>query len=77
MATTEMRWISVKDELPEDRQKVLTYYPCGHTPIQVQAFYLQYGGDGPWWIFGWHNHSLEDGRITHWMPLPDLPSKET
>lgn len=69
-----MRWISVKDRLPEDRQKILTYWPAGHTPIQVQTFYLQYGTSGPWWMFGWHNHLLKDGNITHWMPLPDPPT---
>lgn len=70
-----MKWISVKDQLPEDQQEILTYWP-ERDRIQVQRFYLQYGGDGPWWMFGWDNHLLESGDITHWMPLPDPPGKD-
>ena len=73
---TEMRWISVEDKLPEDQQEVLTCW-LEHKTIQVQTYYLEYGVPGPWWMFGWQNHLLSSRRITHWMPLPDLPSKET
>lgn len=72
MATAEMRWISVRDSLPNDQQEVLTYWPEGDQ-IQVQRYYLLYAGSGPWWMFGWNNHLLETGAITHWMPLPDPP----
>ena len=67
-----MEWISVKDRLPAHRQEILTYW-SESDQIQVQRYYLQYGGDGPWWMFGWQNHLLSKGRITHWMPLPDPP----
>ena len=70
-----MRWISVKDKLPNDHQEILTYWP-GYDQIQVQRFYLNYANLGPWWMFGWQNHSVEAGRITHWMPLPSPPVTE-
>jgi len=70
----EAKWISVKDRLPEDRQEVLTYWPM-RDQIQVQRYYYEYTSaeDGPWFMFGWQNHLLSEGRITHWMPLPDPP----
>ena len=67
-------WISVNERLPEYNQEVLTYWP-ERVMVQVQTFYESYGGSlGPWWMFGWQNHSLSSGHITHWMPLPAPPS---
>lgn len=69
-------WISVNEKLPEYNQEVLTYWP-ERNMIQVQTFYESYGNSsGPWWMFGWQNHSLSSGHITHWMSLPTLPSVE-
>jgi hypothetical protein len=69
-------WISVKDLLPNDRRQVLTYW-AAENQIELQTFYLGHGGTGPiWMLFGRQNHSLESGRITHWMPLLEVPVKE-
>jgi hypothetical protein len=68
-------WISVKDRLPDDQEEVLTCW-LEEKMIQVQTYYLEYAGSGPWWMFGWQNHLLSAGHITHWMPLPELPEDE-
>jgi len=66
------KWISIEEKMPEDRQDVLTYWPERRL-IQLQA----YVPDGPagmdWWLGGWQNLMVEDGNITHWMPLPEPP----
>jgi hypothetical protein len=62
-----MKWISVKDRLPEDWQEVIVYSP--DEDVQSGVFYSK--------ISGFQNDC--NGRtilvnITHWMPLPELPS---
>ena len=65
------KWVSVKDRLPEERQKVLTYFP-ERDMIQLQRHCKQAGASPcGFWIGA--VHWLEDSRITHWMPLPDPP----
>ena len=51
-------WISVKDRLPEDNERVITYAPNLEYPtfeISIQR--------------GWASR-CKAHRITHWMPLP-------
>ena len=69
------KWISVKDQLPDDQQEILTYW-AEKKMIDAQTYYLEYGTPGQWWMFGWQNHLLSSGRITHWMPLPEPPGVE-
>ena len=66
-----MEWISVDEQLPEDRQEVLTYWPK-RDQIQVHVFYEDYMGLGSWWMYGYQNNRLKDNQITHWMPLPAM-----
>ena len=70
-----MKWISVEEELPEDNQRVLTCWLGSYHPIQLQTFYGE-GTRGPdaWWLGGTQNHLVDDGCITHWMPLPEVPT---
>ena len=56
-----MKWISVKDRLPEPNQKVLAYR------ADSKGTYEEYR-----LCFGW---ALK-GAITHWMPLPEPPKEE-
>lgn len=59
-------WISVEDELPPKRQRVLVNDKCGSIGIDWQA--------GTSRIVGcWFVHS--NNSITHWMPLPEPPKE--
>ena len=74
---TVQEWISVKDRLPESKEKVLVY--GGRTEIwfngtkrpmpSIHTGYLRGFGEG--W-FGWDHHDYICD-VTHWMPLPELP----
>lgn len=79
-----MRWISVKDRLPELDQDVLVYakgkedgfLDCTHIVIsQRYTFHIFEWDKGveewqaPWPYF---NRNYE---VTHWMPLPELPKE--
>lgn len=58
------KWISVKDRLPKDMERVLAYYDK-HGEVNTTT-YLKYSG----------SFSLESntyGKVTHWMPLPKAP----
>lgn len=64
-----MNWISVKDKLPTDYQKIIAY---GLEDINTCTYYYEH------WIV---NYELEGDDIdlkdiTHWMPIPN-PPKET
>lgn len=66
-----VKWISVKDRLPEDGQKVLV---CGtRKGMQVGVFRgLMHPFDAMgWW---WKKDTRLD--VTHWMPLPESPEEE-
>ena len=62
-----MKWISVKDSLPNDKQVVLVYEPhCSDQPEKGITTDVYSGGDldyGTW--------------VTHWMPLPEPPENES
>lgn len=67
-----MKWISVKDKLPEGAGNVLAYIPDLHDYNQ--------GGCS---VMGWvqdHWRDTYKGRefanVTHWMPLPEPPKEE-
>ena len=66
-------WIPASERLPEDRVSVLTY---GGNPV-----------DGPFIVIGlrepasefgpahWHMLGFSEyGPVTHWMPMPELPT---
>lgn len=67
-----MKWISVKDKLPLNGQKVLT----------LKIFLAEYGWTEPWYYIdsGWYSNKEDfiwngGGKTTHWMPLPELPKE--
>ena len=57
------RWISVKERLPKDGQKVIAAFRDGEGVIVDQARYSNGEFDFANWAYVWH------GNITHWMPL--------
>lgn len=75
----KMEWISVKDDLPSDRNDVLTYsvlgiviatYSTMHSAsFKTKEWHAQYAGyevDYP---------DLSSVQITHWMELPEEPNR--
>lgn len=71
-AQAVQQWISVKDEMPEQGQKVLVFRPHAHEKPYKDPNYkiCTYAGED---IF---INSHFEHEITHWMPLPKPPTKE-
>lgn len=61
----QMRWISVEERLPEEKQRVIVR--CERVGTSVG------------WIL-WGNWMTDigpgAGKVTHWMPLPQPPKEE-
>ena len=62
-AAVERDWISVTERLPEPGVDVLAAYRDRH---------INMGTAGDDWL----EEDIEDGYITHWMPLPEPPEEE-
>ncbi len=62
-----MKWISVKDRLPEPFEDVLVYWDKS-MPMEV----CNYDPDG-WWCEAATAGEPLDSEPTHWMPLPEAP----
>ena len=64
------KWISVKDRMPEPFKDVLVCIDWSRIRkekrIVTVSYYL---GDDEGYFF----EEDTDGRVTHWMPLPELP----
>jgi hypothetical protein len=65
-----MKWISVKDRLPEKLCNYLvccfeTEYPTHNNHICLSTWTRSYGFLG-----------ADDYTITHWMPLPEPPEED-
>jgi hypothetical protein len=70
-----MKWINIKDQLPDDDREVLAY--SKEYGITVGAYYddrsLDGGGE---WIPSYCDDADEpriNGQVTHWMELPKYP----
>jgi hypothetical protein len=77
-----MKWISVKDRLPEKYKKVIVTngkQVCLHYKQSGWNFKGSEGDDlfplsceqSESWYCG-----IEEGDVTHWMPLPDTPNEK-
>ena len=64
------RWISTKERLPEDGQKVIATFKNQESVIVDQARYSNGEFDFASWAYVWHEN------ITHWMPMPEPPKEE-
>lgn len=61
-AAVERDWISVEERLPEPGVDVFAAY---------RNRYITMGTAGDDWL----EEDIEDGNITHWMPLPEPPKE--
>lgn len=57
-----MKWISVKDKLPEFEAEVIVY-------VKNQGIFFGAYADKVWW----RTYTKISGQVTHWMPLPEPP----
>ncbi len=66
MALYKSKWIKCDDMLPRSNKEVLVVaVDNGDTEIRI-GFYS---------LGTWYSHTDDDklAKVTHWMPLPDLP----
>lgn len=64
----EMKWIDVKQELPQEDIDVLAYLEDG---AQCRALV----NDGEWFEHATTgDYEMVNFEVTHWMPLPDPPT---
>jgi hypothetical protein len=72
-----MEWIKVKDRLPEFGEEVLL--ACVGNRFGTRSIYIGYLDNirksGPVFIEQTSDDDdlTDNNKITHWMPLPDLP----
>jgi hypothetical protein len=72
---SELKWISVKDELPEEGTNVIV--SDGKT-VTDDCTFMPWGGhtEFTWQVhaYGYDNDSHTVENVSHWMPLPDAPN---
>lgn len=66
-------WISVEDRLPEPEKNVIILDKRKHIDID---FLTDDGEDGYYWWKSDDTIWCDDDKITHWMPIPELPKEE-
>jgi len=65
-----MKWINIKDKLPEDGIEVLTF---GNNGFKLDYLIFSEFKNIP---YIWGNELIDDWhKVTHWMPLPDNPEE--
>lgn len=70
-----MKWISVKDRLPERGIEVLIYVNCKWiVPYRILAR-LGYKYDNSK-VFNTGDDKIDLDEVSHWTPLPPPPRKE-
>ena len=67
---TSTRWISVRERLPQDGQKVIATFRNDGGRVVDQARYANGEFDFASWAYVWGDN------VTHWMPLPQPPKEE-
>ena len=62
-----MKWIPVTERLPEKEGTYLTYTEKERIHLDCFCIYPNHGTQ--FWVGG-------NGKVTHWMPLPEPPKGE-
>ena len=70
-------WISLKEREPEYNEPVLCYMSCSETLDRVIQEVLHLDGDRDIWTSNNHGYFWHKNNVTHWMPLPEKPEKES
>ena len=70
---TEQKWIPVTERLPETPgEYMVAYHPCYSDSVQDE---IKVGLDSFRGKTAWAKKKYQ--RVTHWMPLPEMPKEET
>ena len=76
MNTNNQQWISVRDRLPRDAERVLVVVRNRQNVVQthvaiseVHTWTDSVGRKRIWWS----KYTKRNSEITHWMPLPEEP----
>lgn len=64
------RWISVKERLPENGQKIIAAFRGSSGWVVDQARYAYGEFDFASWV------NVLGDNVTHWMPMPPKPKEE-
>lgn len=67
-----MKWISVKDKLPEEGTDVLS---CNIKSKEIAIDYIVKFESEPLGYIWACRLQDEFNNVTHWMPLPELPNE--
>ena len=67
LETVDKEWIPVTERLPEKEGTYLTYTEKERIHLDCFCIYPNHGTQ--FWIRG-------NGKVTHWMPLPEPPKGE-
>jgi hypothetical protein len=70
-----MDWISVKDKLPAMHEGVLIFLDCGCVGVG-ERFRPELKSVSHKWLWLANGSWLDEGDVTHWMPLPEPPAGE-
>lgn len=76
LSSAEQEWISVDDDPPEDGRPVFVAYLGYNSKMHCDMIAVWH--DNMWCYWDGHPCSYEpcNVEITHWMSLPELPSKK-
>ncbi len=71
-------WIKVEDELPPNRVHVLIAVYDHRSMVDMCYIEIAERVNTQWYV-GHNGEPIEKklSIVTHWMPLPDVPKKET
>lgn len=68
-----MKWISVKDQLPEDDAIVIAFDAEFDTVLELRYNTSYFKHKGFWLYENGGEYEYEYKEVTHWMPLPEKP----
>lgn len=69
------QWISVEDVLPEPEEEIVLFNKNSIRHYEIGWLRKQKGYSKSKWVIT--NGFVEDGDITHWMPIPKFERKKS
>lgn len=69
-------WISVEDRLPKKEGNYIVAEKRSNGETYVSTRCLLHWANGPSWCLSWQEQYIQEIKVTHWMPLPELPTGE-